>query len=204
LRRCRIIETVSAEETTNPFFIGKAVKIIFMRKQTVKLLVLFAICFLTGAVTAQSQNLSRPTIITAPCAEKYPLWHKMIYEDNDYLFVYQDYGKAEYIPILLVYGKKRKKWIEIKKISTEHAKLGRFSSSTAKANLQGNRSYSSLKNIKYVHLPLHISGSTDFPDKITYDDNSKTYYFNFNSSSEDAEMLTQFRVLKKDLEQALN
>ncbi len=175
-----------------------------MRKQTVKLLVLFAICFLTRAVIAQSQNLSRPTIIAAPCAEKYPLWHKMIYEDNDYLFVYRDYGKAEYIPILLVYGKKQKKWIEIKKISTEDAKLGRFASSTAKANLPGNRSYSSLKNIKYVHLPLRISGSINFPDKITYDDNSKTYYFNFNSSSADKEMLTQFRVLKKDLEQALN
>jgi hypothetical protein len=175
-----------------------------MRKQTVRLLVLFAICFLTGAIATQSQTSSRPTIIAALCAEKNPLWHEKIYEDDNYLFVYRDYGKAEYIPNLLVYGKKQKKWIEIKKLSTEDAKLGRFASSTAKANLAGIRDNSSLKNIKYIDLPLRISGSTEFPDKITYDDNSKIYYFNFNSSSEDKEILTQFRVLKKDLEWALN
>jgi hypothetical protein len=175
-----------------------------MRKQTVRLLVLFASCFLTGAVIAQSQNSSRPTIITAPFAEKNPLWHEKIYEDDNYLFVYRDFGKAEYTPNLLVYGKKQKKWIEIKKLSTEHAKLGRFQSSTAKANLPKNWDNSSLMNIKYIDLPLRISGSTNFPDKITYDDNIKTYYLNFNSSSEDKEMLTQFRVLKKDLEQVLN
>lgn len=149
------------------------------------------------------QNFSRPTIITAPCDEEYPLWHKKIYEDGDYLFVYRDYGKPEYTPNFLIYGKKQKKWIEIKKLSTEHAKLGRSSSSTNNAASPTNWDYSSLKNVNYVGLPLRIAGSINFPDEITYDDNTRTYYLSFNSSVKTKEMLSQFRVLKTDLDQAL-
>jgi hypothetical protein len=170
-----------------------------MRKQTAKLFVLFVICFLSQiGVIAQNRNFSRPTIITASSDEE-PLWHKKIYEDKDYRFVIRDYGQAEYTPNFFVYGKKQHKWIEIKKLSTEHAKLGRFSSSAAKADLPKNW----LKNIKYIDLPLRISGSTNFPDEITYNAESEIYYFNFNSSAKLEEMLTQFWVLKKDLDEAL-
>ncbi len=175
-----------------------------MRKQTAKLFVLFVICFLSQiAVIAQNRNFSRTTIITASCDEE-PLWHEKIYEDDNYLFVYRDYGQAEYTPNFFVYGKKHRKWIEIRKLSTEHAKLGRSSSSTAKVNSSANWDYSSLKSVNYVNLPLRTSGSINFPDLITYDSNSKTYCFKFNSSAKVEEMLTQFWVLKKDLEQALN
>ncbi|MBA4184177.1 MAG: hypothetical protein H0X49_09215 [Acidobacteria bacterium] len=109
-----------------------------MRKQTAKLFVLFVICFLSQiAVIAQNRNFSRPTIITASSDEE-PLWHEKIYEDKDYRFVIRDYGQAEYTPNFFVYGKKQRKWIEIKKLSTEHAKFGRFSSSAAKADLPKN------------------------------------------------------------------
>ncbi len=174
-----------------------------MRKQIAKLLVLFIICFLAQNAVAQSRNFSRPTIITASCNEE-PLWHEKIYEDDSYLFVYRDYGKAEHTPNFFVYGKKRNKWIEIKKISTEYAKLGRSPSSTTKVVLSVGWDYSSLKTVNYVSLPLRISGSINFPDKITYDANTKTFCFNFNSSAKFEEMLTQFQVLKKDLDQALN
>ena len=146
-----------------------------MKKQTTKLLVLFVICFLAqNAIAQKSRNFSRPTIITVSSDEE-PLWHEKIYEDADYLFVYRDYGKAEYTPNFFVYGKKQHKWIEIKKLSTEHAKLGRSPSSTAKAALQVSRDYSSLKTVNYVNLPLRTSGSINFPDKITYNAENKTY-----------------------------
>ncbi len=107
-----------------------------MRKITIKLSALFVICFLAQNATAQKTlDFSRPTIITASCDEE-PLWHEKIYEDDDYLFVYRDYGKAEYTPNFFVYGKKQHKWIELKKLSTELAKLGRSPSSTAKTALQ--------------------------------------------------------------------
>lgn len=171
-----------------------------MRKITIKLLVLFAVCFLAQNATAQNKslNFSRPTIITASCDEE-PLWHEKIYEDDDYRFVIRDYGQAEYTPNFFVYGKKQHKWIEIKKLSTEHAKLGRFSSSAAKADLPKNW----LKNIKYIDFPLRISGSTNFPDKITYNAENKTFAFNFNSLANLEQMLTRFWVLKKDLDEAL-
>jgi len=147
--------------------------------------------------------ISRPTIITASCAEE-PLWHEKIYEDDNYLFVYRDYGKAEYTPTFFIYGKKHNKWIEIKKLSTEHAKLGRSPSSTTKIILSVTWDYSSLKSVNYVHLPLRTSGLINFPDKILYDANAKIYAFNFNSSVKLEEVLTQFWVTKKDLEEALN
>lgn len=174
-----------------------------MRKQTTKLLVLLVVCFLTQSalVEAQNQNFSRPTIMTASCDEE-PLWHEKIYEDDDYLFVIRDYGKAEYTPNFFVYGKKQRKWIEIKKLSTEHAKLGCSPSSTAKAAPQVSWDYSALKTVNYVNLPLRTSGSTNFPDKITYDAENKTYCFHFNSSTNLEETLTQFWVLKKDLDEA--
>lgn len=176
-----------------------------MKKQTAKLLVLFVICFLAQHAAAQkkkTRNFSRPTIITAACDEE-PLWHEKIYEDNDYLFVIRNYGKAEYTPNFFVYGKKRHKWVEIKKLSTEEAKLGRSPSSTEKVALQVSWDYSALKSVNYVNLPLRTSGSINFPDKITYDSESKTYCFKFNSSSKAEEMLTQFWVLERDLDEAL-
>ena len=176
-----------------------------MRKQTAKLFVLLVICLFaqSAVVSAQNPDFSRPTIIAASYDEE-PLWHAKIYEDDNYLFVYRDYGKAEYTPDFFVYGKKRNKWIEIKKLSTEHAKLGRSPSSATKVALQVSWDYSSLKTVNYVNLPLRTSGSINFPDKITYDADTKRYFFNFNSSAKVEEMLTQFWVLKKDLDEAFN
>ncbi|MGH9946831.1 MAG: hypothetical protein ACRD6X_06515 [Pyrinomonadaceae bacterium] len=174
-----------------------------MKKITITSLVLFAVCSLTQIAVAQKQSLtfSRPTIITASCDEE-PLWHEKIYEDDDYRFVIRDYGKAEHTPNFFVYGKKQRKWIEIIKLSTEHAELGHSPSATAKAASQASRDKSVLKSVNYVNLPLRIAGSTSLPEKITYDAENKTYSFNFNSLAKLEEMLMQIWVLKKDLDTA--
>lgn len=173
-----------------------------MRKHPIKLFLIFAIYFLAQSVVAQSmmaQNLSfsRPTVITAGCNEE-PFWHESIYEDDDYLFVYRYFGKAEETPNFFILGKKRNKWIELKKLTTEHAKLGRSSPS----NLE-SWDYSSLKTVNYVNLPLRTSGAINFPDQVTYDADNKTFCFNFNSLANVEEILTQFWVAKKDLDQLL-
>jgi hypothetical protein len=59
--------------------------------------------------------------------------------------------------------------------------------------------YRSLKNVKYAGIPLHTSGSIDFPDKITYDNTTGAYRFSFDSSASVEEILTEFWVLKSDL-----
>jgi hypothetical protein len=168
-----------------------------MKKHPVKLFLIFVICFLAQSAVAQSLSFSRPTVITAVCNEE-PFWHESIYEDDDYLFVYRYFGKAEETPVFFILGKKRNKWVELKKLSTEHAKLGRSPSSNSES-----WDYSSLKTVNYVNLPLRTSGSINFPDLTTYDADNKAYCFNFNSLANVEEMLTQFWVAKKDLDQLL-
>lgn len=59
---------------------------------------------------AKGQNtFSRPTLIARLC-EHEPKGHVKVYEDEDYQFVYRDYGgKGEYVPGFFVYSKKRSK-----------------------------------------------------------------------------------------------
>lgn len=168
-----------------------------MRKHTVKLFLIFMLCFLGQSVMAQSLSFTRPTVITAVCNEE-PFWHESIYDDDDYLFVYRYFGKAEETPVFFILGKKRNKWIELKKLSTEHAKLGRSTSSSSES-----WDYSSLKTVNYANLPLRKSESINFPDQVTYDPDTKVYCLNFNSLDKVEEMLTQFWVAKKDLDQLL-
>src|SRR4028119_1126178 len=47
-------------------------------------------------------NFSRPTI-TAVALKDAPFYHQKIYEDDEYLFAYRRYGRAEYAPGFFVY-----------------------------------------------------------------------------------------------------
>src|SRR5688572_5552284 len=73
---------------------------------------------------AHRQNtFFRPTLIARLC-EHEPKGHFKVYEDEDYQFVYRNYGNGEYVPGFFVYSKKRSRWVEITKLSTENAQLG--------------------------------------------------------------------------------
>ena len=151
---------------------------------------------------AQTRTFSRPTIVAASCPDV-PFWHVKVYEDDDYLFVYRHYGRAEYTPGFFVHGKRQHKWLEIKQLSTEHARLGR-SPAIDEVPLSVSWNYSPLAKVEYAALPLPTSGSINFPDKIEYDAVTEVYCLNFDSSAEREEMLTQFWVLKAELEAALS
>jgi hypothetical protein len=157
-----------------------------MREKVGKLFLLIIVLGFAQIVTAQTLNFSRPTV-TAVLLKDTPFYHQKVYEDSDYLFVYRLYGRAEYTPGFFVYGKKPKKWIEIKELSAEHAKLGRYFPFLPKEEkdkkagmkelvrnprlplLSVTWDYSSLKNFDCADLPLRTSGSISFPDKIEYD-----------------------------------
>jgi hypothetical protein len=143
---------------------------------------------------------SRPTIITIPC-DGAPKWHVKVYEDVDYTFVYRHYERAEHLPGFFVQNKKLDRWVEIKKLSTENAKLGQ-SPSWEEVHISVGWDYSSLSKLDYVELPLKTSGSISFPDRILYDTRSQNYEFDFNSSLNREECLTRFWVSKQDIEEA--
>jgi len=177
------------------------VRLLLMGKHNATLFLLLVICASAQNATAQTLSFSRPTAMTVACDES-PFWHIKVYEDDDYLFVYRHYGRAEYTPGFFVYGKRQNKWLEIKKLSTEHAKLGR-SPNIDEVRLSVSWNYSDLRNVEYADLPLRTSGSINFPDKIKYDAEVPAYCLEFNSSAKREEMLTQFWVLRVELEEAL-
>jgi|SRR5947209_4005569 len=143
---------------------------------------------------------TRPTLITVSC-EQIPKWHVEIFKDEDYRFFYRDYGKAEFVPGFFVYSQKRDEWIEIKKLSTENAKLG-HSPPIMEIPLQVAWDYSYLKKLDYAEIPLRTSGSITFPDHITDDEGEQAYRLDFNSGLKREEFMTRFWILKKDLDDA--
>ena len=165
------------------------------------LIMAFALSIFSPAITKGQNTFSRQTLIAALC-EHEPKWLVKVYEDEDYQFVYRDYGKAEYVPGFFVYSKKRSRWAEITNLSTENAKLG-HSPPFDEVRLSVGWDYSGLKSKDYVELPLRTSGSINFPEKIEYDASSEAYHLNFNPSLR-PEFQTLFWILKKDLKKVFD
>jgi len=183
-----------------------------MKKATIAFfLVLLAGCSADTKTTNQAssdtrgvvspQQAARPTVVISPVYD--PVGRcRTIYEDSDYMFVARDYGpKGTRIPGLFVFSHKMKKWMEIKELSTEEAKLGR-SPTSEEGQCSVGWDYSGLRNTDYVKIPLVTSGSLNFPDKIGYAADSHTYFLQFNSSWNIDAVLTQFIVKKGDLDKA--
>ena len=166
---------------------------------SVVIIIASALSFLSPADINRQSTFSRPTLIATLC-EHEPKWHVKVFEDGDYHFVYRHYGNAEYVPGFFAYSKKHSRWLEITKLSTENAKLGR-SPPSEEVRLSVGWDYSRLKEKDYAEIPLHTSGSINFPNEIAYDASSAAYHLNFNPSLK-AEYQTWFWILKKDLEKA--
>lgn len=91
---------------------------------------ILALCFAPQNAIAQTR-FTRPTF-KAKLRSKNPIWRVKIFEDENYIFaegdsVSKNCGASanEFCDIgFFVYGKKHNKWIAVKKLSTENAKLG--------------------------------------------------------------------------------
>ena len=71
-------------------------------------------------------TFTRPTIVATPLELPVTFWHELTFEDNEYMFVSRHYGTGgKHVPGFFVYSKSRGAWIQISRISTEHARLGR-------------------------------------------------------------------------------
>jgi hypothetical protein len=159
------------------------------------------------AVLSQERaSASTPTVILSAAHD--PVGRRRtIYEDTDYMFVAMGYGpKGKQIPGLFVFSQKMNKWMEIKKLSTQGAKLGR-SPNPEEERKKGafcsvGWDYSRLGKTDYAAIPLMTSGSLNFPDKIRYEGDTATYLLQFNSSWNIDAVLTQFIVKKDDFDKA--
>ncbi len=153
------------------------------------------------AMQINQQGISKSTAILIRTAKPEGKCD-IIYEDDNYQFVSRDYGqRGTQIPGLFVFSKKTNKWMEIKKLSTKDAKLGR--SPTEREGLcQVGWDYSALSQADYATIPLKTSGSIDFPDNIIYKRDKGIFLLQFDSSWGIKAVLTQFIVKKSDLDQA--
>jgi hypothetical protein len=156
---------------------------------------------IVGAYQDDSLSFSRPSIEAVPLKEA-PKWHVKVFEDEDFTFFYRHYGREKYQPGFFIYGKRLRKWIEIKKLTTENAKLGR-SPSIDEVRLSVSWDHSSLRGKDYAELPLKTSGSISFPSKIRYDADAEVYMLEFDTELKKEEYLTRFWVDREDLEEAL-
>jgi len=155
----------------------------------------------TPQAMLSQEPASTPTVILSEAHD--PVGQRRtIYEHTDYIFVARDYGpKGKQVPGLFVFSHKMKKWMEIKKLSTENAELGR--SPTSEEGLCSvGWDYSDLRKADYATIPLMTSGSLNFPDKILYQADTATYLLQFNSSWNIDAVLTQFIVKKDHLDKA--
>jgi hypothetical protein len=157
---------------------------------------------LSGYGTAPELTFTRPTLV-AVAYDQEPRNPTTLLQDKDYLFSFRGFGKKEFTAGFFVQDIATKHWIEIKKLSTENAKLG-HSPSPEKGGTKSTWDYSDLAKTLYVELPLRTSDTLDFPDRIAFDEANGAYRLDFNSKLNFEESLTTFWITRSDLEEAFH
>jgi hypothetical protein len=144
----------------------------------------------TMAAAGQDESISfTRSTIEAVILKSPPKSPVQIYEDKDFAF-YKP--AAQTAPGFFINNKRLKKWIEVKKLSTESAKLGRLSS--------GEEVKPAVEKKHYVELPLKTGKSISYPGKITYDSEAEVYGLEFDSWQNKKEFVTRFWIDREDLE----
>jgi hypothetical protein len=174
-------------------------------KFIIALLVLctFAPVFAVGGLSGfDDKAFTRPTLVAVAC-ETAPVYKEKIFEDKDYFFVVRNSAKRGSVPGLFVHAAKGDRWIEIKKLSTENAKLGRSAESQG-STVNASWDFAELRKQLYVSIPLRTTGDDLLPDKISFDEKSLLYRLEFNSALKQEVSLTDFYITRTDLEEAFD
>jgi hypothetical protein len=164
---------------------------------TIRLITLASLVLWAATVVAayqdESLSFSRPTL-EASALRAAPKSAVKLYEDEDFVFAHRGPGGTQSAAGFFVYGKKSDRWMEIKKVSTENAKLGRLSS--------GDEVRLTLGKKQYAELPLKTGRAVNVPSKIKYDADIEVYMLEFDSWQKKEEYVTRFWVDREDLEEA--
>ncbi|HSE97960.1 MAG TPA: hypothetical protein VLD57_06775, partial [Blastocatellia bacterium] len=161
-------------------------------------LLILAVFLLSAAVVAgASQNdtlsFSRPSF-EAVALKAEPKSLAKLYEDKEYAFHYVQPGQPDRVPGLYVYAKRPRKWMEIKKLSTENAKPGRVPT--------GEEVSASLGKKPYAEMPLKTGNTSNLPAKVRFDAETELYILEFDSWQKKEEFVTRFYIDKDDLDEA--
>ena len=133
----------------------------------------------SGAQPSTHPAFIRPTLV-ATRVDTAPAFHRLIHEDDSYIFVERHYGSSNSpaTPGLFVRSKPRGDWIEIVGLATERARFGRAPRDLL---LAVGWDDGGLINEPFVTLPLHTSGSIRFPDRIVDFSAESVYRLDFGS-----------------------
>jgi hypothetical protein len=171
-----------------------------------KLLAILIGVFSIAEIPIYGQTLvfTRPTIITIKLDQP-PKYHFKVYEDEEYCFLYRHYGNdGKAIPGFFIQQKKLNIWVELKKLSTENAILGRSPSieDFNRCPISVGWDFKGLKSNEFADLPLRTSGSIMFPDSIVRDAKRQVYILDNPAQCGLGYMLTRFYVRFDELSAA--
>jgi uncharacterized protein DUF4377 len=158
-----------------------------------------------GLARERQLSFSRPTIVGVHY-DRQPPWHIKLYEDGEYMFVFRNFGDGEYVPGFFVHNVRKNKWMEIRRISTENAVLGRSPGpqDLIKCPIPETWDFSSLRNREYVDWPLKTSRLVFVPDLIAKEDDRDVYRIELTPPCELSEMVTRFFIRMEDLNKAFD
>jgi len=181
--------------------VNSDVRALLMMKQTywTTIALIVSIAAVCIAQDRDAMQFRRPTVKGAVLAQE-PKWHREIYHDQFYQFVFRHYGNGEYVPGFFAHDLVRNRWLEITELSMEQARLGR-SPDFSDIPLQVGWDFRSLARADYARLPLHTTGSIVFPDRIMFLSAIGLYRLDCNSELNREVSLTSFWVRKTDLDE---
>lgn len=144
--------------------------------------------------------------LTSPPQKNY----RILYYDNEFLFVGRDYGDHRDFggntePGFFVHSKKLDRWLLITEISTNGAKFGKTNGYKNKAD--GKKmmqcsvgwDFTKYKDKDFIGVPLKTSGSIAFPERVLLDQERNKYLLIFFASWKIEEVETILEIDKADL-----
>ena len=159
-------------------------------------------------VLFQSASGTYPSLI-AKWSEPPRRNFRIIWYDDDFLFVARDYGDARDFggntePGLFVHSKEHASWIQVTQISTAGGRFG--TSNTDDPEEQKKLSlasvgwdFRSLAAFPYASQPLKGASSIVFPEKVSYDAATDRYELRYLTSWRVASAETVLYVKREDL-----
>jgi hypothetical protein len=142
-----------------------------------------------------AMKFTRPTVIGL-VLERAPERYHQYYKDQYYQFVVADNSEEPVVSTFVAHDLVKERWLQITKLSTEHARLGKSNDRLPEATPD----FYALRNDEYVQLPFKSRGWNVFPDRIVFDSTNRLYRMSCNASYNLPIDVTTFLVLKSDLD----
>jgi len=130
-----------------------------------------------------------------------------LYEDEHYSFWTRDSGSGgQYVPGIYAFRKKTGTWMQIRKLATAGAILGRSPGGEVGKRLPVSWDFSRWRDREFIDVPRPDSGRLLLPDRVVYDETKSIYKLQCDSDMAGRPglgiMLTEFVIDKRELDAA--